>query len=57
VLERAKDEPQATGAVCPKCKGRYGSVVKVQLRPQAVTMQCVGCGHQWFVEEPSDRTH
>ena len=55
--EKEKDDPQHAGVVCPKCEGRYGSVVKVQLRSQAVTMSCLACGHQWFVDEPSEKTH
>lgn len=49
-----ENEKPRTGILCPKCKGPYGAVLSVQMRPDGVVaLRCLVCDHRWDATEPS----
>ena len=57
IVKQGIDKGAPTGVLCPKCKGHYGSISPLQVRQKVLTLWCVSCGHEWFVEEPSAENH
>ena len=43
------ETPKRTGIVCPACHQAIATVGRIG--PQGLSLNCPGCGHQWFARD------